>query len=55
VRDVFDAADAGDPLAVQLRRGLAYGVASAIRVIVLSTDVDAVVLGEASRRSATVC
>lgn len=45
VRDVFDAADAGDPLAVELRRGLAYGVASAIRVIVLSTDVDAVVLG----------
>ena len=37
--------NAGDPLAVQLRRGLAYGVASAIRVIVLSTDVDAVVLG----------
>lgn len=45
VRDVFDAADAGDPLAIELRRGLAYGVASAIRVIVLSADVDVVVLG----------
>ncbi|KIC58510.1 ROK family protein [Microbacterium hominis] len=45
VRDVFDAADAGDPLAVELRRGLAYGVASAVRVIALSTDVDVVVLG----------
>lgn len=45
VRDVFDAADAGDASAAALRQGLAYGVASAIRVIVLSADVDAVVLG----------
>ncbi|AUG30546.1 MULTISPECIES: ROK family protein [Microbacterium] len=45
VRDVFDAADAGDAEAIALRRGLAYGVASAIRVIVLAGDVDAVVLG----------
>ena len=45
VRDVFDAADAGDADAIALRRGLAYGVASAIRVIVLAGDVDLVVLG----------
>lgn len=45
VRDVFDAADAGDAQAIALRRGLVHGVASAIRVIVLSTDVETVVLG----------
>lgn len=45
VLDVFDAADAGDPAAIALRDGLAYGVASAIRVIVLSGDVETVVLG----------
>ncbi|GAA1862467.1 ROK family protein [Microbacterium koreense] len=45
VRDVFDAADAGDPLAVRLRGDLAYGVASAVRVLVLTDDVDTVVLG----------
>jgi len=45
VRDVFDAADAGDPSARQLRTGLARGVAAAIRVLVLTADVDIVVLG----------
>jgi len=45
VRDVFDAADAGDAAAVELRRGLAYGVAAAVRVLVLSADVETVVLG----------
>jgi glucokinase len=45
VRDVFDAADAGDPLARDLRLGLARGVAAAVRVLVLTADVDAVVLG----------
>lgn len=45
VRDVFDAADAGDAAAVELRRGLAYGVAAAVRVLVLSEDVETVVLG----------
>ena len=45
VRDVFDAADAGDPAARQLRAGLARGVAAAIRVLVLTADVDLVVLG----------
>lgn len=45
VRDVFDAADAGDASARQLRAGLARGVAAAIRVLVLTADVDIVVLG----------
>ena len=45
VRDVFDAADAGDPLARELRVGLARGVAAAVRVLVLTADVDVVVLG----------
>lgn len=45
VRDVFDAADAGDASARQLRTGLARGVAAAIRVLVLTADVDIVVLG----------
>jgi len=45
VRDVFDAADAGDALARELRAGLARGVAAAVRILVLTADVDAVVLG----------
>jgi predicted NBD/HSP70 family sugar kinase len=45
VRDVFDAADAGDPEARSLRDGLARGVAAGIRVLVLTADVDRVVLG----------
>jgi len=45
VRDVFDAADEGDPSALQLRAGLARGVAAAVRVLVLTADVDIVVLG----------
>jgi predicted NBD/HSP70 family sugar kinase len=45
VRDVFDAADAGDPLAIELRSGLARGVAAGVRVLVLTADVDSVVLG----------
>lgn len=45
VRDVFDAADAGDPVARGFRDGFAFGVAAAVRVIVLSTDVETVVLG----------
>jgi glucokinase len=45
VRDVFDAADAGDATAQALRDGIARGVAAAVRVLVLTTDVDAVVLG----------
>jgi predicted NBD/HSP70 family sugar kinase len=45
VRDVFDAADQGDSFAQQLRRGLAQGVSAAVRVLVLTADVDSVVLG----------
>lgn len=45
VRDVFDASEAGDPAALELRAGLARGVASAVRVLVLTADVDVVVLG----------
>ncbi len=45
VRDVFDAADAGDPRAIELRDGLVYGVAAAVRVLVLSADVASVVIG----------
>ncbi|GAB2833382.1 ROK family protein [Microbacterium insulae] len=45
VRDVFDAADAGDTRARELRAGLARGVAAAVRVLVLTADVDAVVFG----------
>lgn len=45
VRDVFDAADRGDADARALRAGLACGVAAAVRVLVLTADVDAVVLG----------
>jgi predicted NBD/HSP70 family sugar kinase len=45
VRDVFDAAESGDAEAQELRTGLARGVAAAIRVLVLTADVDIVVLG----------
>ena len=45
VRDVFDAADAGDRVAIALRDGFVFGVAAAVRIIVLSTDVESVVLG----------
>jgi len=45
VLEVFDAADAGDPAARQLRAGLARGVGAAVRVLVLTADVDVVVLG----------
>ncbi|HEX5858632.1 MAG TPA: ROK family protein [Microbacterium sp.] len=45
VRHVFDAADAGDPTAIALRAGLAHGIAAGVRVLVLTADVDAVVLG----------
>jgi glucokinase len=45
VRDVFDAADAGDAHAIALRAGLAHGVAAAVRVLVLTADVDVVIIG----------
>ncbi|MBS0023388.1 ROK family protein [Microbacterium paraoxydans] len=45
VRDIFDAADAGDPLGVALRDDLFFGAAAAVRVLVLSADVETVVIG----------
>jgi len=45
VLDVFDAADDGDPFARELRADLARGVAAAVRVLVLTADVEVVVLG----------
>ncbi len=45
VRDVFDAAEQGDAFARELRRDLARGVAAAVRILVLTADVDTVVLG----------
>lgn len=45
VVDVFDSADAGDPRAVALRADLVRGVASAVQLLVLTVDVEAVVLG----------
>ncbi len=38
-------AEAGDPLAVELRAGLARGAAAAVRCLVLTADVESVVLG----------
>lgn len=45
IRDIFDAADAGDPLALALRDDLFHGAAAAVRVLVLSADVETVVIG----------
>ena len=44
-RDVLDAADAGDPRAQAIRDGLFYGLASAVRVLVLTLDVECIVVG----------
>lgn len=45
VRDIVDAADRGDPVAVVLRADLARGAAAAVRVLVLTADVETVVIG----------
>lgn len=45
IRDIFDAADAGDADALALRGDLYRGAAAAVRVLVLSTDVETVVIG----------
>jgi glucokinase len=42
---LFLAADAGDPEAVRIRAQLAAGVASAVRILVLTVDVESVVIG----------
>lgn len=45
VLELFDAADAGHAKALAIRARLAYGVASAVRILVLTADVDTVVIG----------
>lgn len=45
VRDIFDAADAGDAGATRLRADLSRGVAAAVRVLILTADVDTVIIG----------
>jgi glucokinase len=45
VRALFDAAEAGDAQAVEIRAKLGGGVAAAIRVLVLTADVETVVIG----------
>ncbi|MGX5696944.1 ROK family protein [Agromyces soli] len=43
--ELFDAADAGDERAVEVRERFLGGVAAAVRALVLTVDVDAVVIG----------
>jgi predicted NBD/HSP70 family sugar kinase len=45
LRDVFDLAERGDAFALELREGVAFGAASAVRSLVLSADVETVVIG----------
>jgi glucokinase len=45
VRALFAAADAGDARAAAIRSRLAAGVASAVRILVLTVDVETVVIG----------
>lgn len=45
IRDIFDAADAGDAHASALRDDLYHGAAAAVRILVLSADVETVVIG----------
>ena len=44
-RDILEAADRGQVDAVAIRDGLYFGVASAVRAIVLMLDVETIVLG----------
>ncbi|MEF3403401.1 ROK family protein [Agromyces sp. CCNWLW203] len=44
-RELFDAADAGDARALEVREEFFAGVATAVRLLVLTVDVDAVVIG----------
>jgi glucokinase len=45
VTAVLDAADSGDERAIEIRRRLFDGVAAAVRILVLTVDVDLVVIG----------
>lgn len=44
-RDVLDAAERGDARAVAIREQLFFGVASAVRVLTLTLDVDQIIVG----------
>ena len=44
-RELFDAADAGDQRAIEIRAGLSVGVASAVRILILTADVETIVIG----------
>lgn len=44
-QQLFAAAEAGEPLAIEVRRKLLENIASAVRVLVLTVDVDVVVIG----------
>lgn len=44
-RELFQAADAGDARAIEVRERFLTGVAAAVRLLVLTTDVDDVVIG----------
>lgn len=45
VRDILDAAESGDERAVALRADLFHGAAAAVRALVLSADVERVIIG----------
>src|SRR5690606_6776018 len=45
VRALFTAADAGDEVAGRVRERFVASVASAVRILILTTDVDSVVVG----------
>lgn len=45
VLDMLTAAEGGDPAAIEIRRRLFDGVAASIRILVLTVDVDVVVIG----------
>jgi len=45
VKDIFDAAAAGDETALALQADLYHGAAAAVRVLVLSADVETVIIG----------
>lgn len=45
VQALFDAASSGDAAAIEVRRRLVENIASAVRVLVLTVDVDTVVIG----------
>lgn len=45
VRDILDAAESGDERAIALRADLFHGAAAAVRALVLSADVERVIIG----------